>query len=83
MVYGFDCRVVARLALVVQVSGGTLTRTSSVTPPIKTKSNLREQRVDTIFGAGLRALLFFMKNEISAIRGCPRHDLQQSDPTEL
>jgi hemoglobin-like flavoprotein len=38
MVYEFKCRVVARLALVVQVSGGTLTRTSSVTPPIKTKS---------------------------------------------
>jgi hemoglobin-like flavoprotein len=57
--------VVARLALVVQVSGGTLTRTSSVTPPIKTKSNLREQRVDTIFGAGLRGpALFYEKQDL-------------------
>jgi hypothetical protein len=46
-------------SLVVQVSGGALTRTSSVNPSIKIKSNFRENRVDTIFRAGLPALLFF------------------------
>jgi hypothetical protein len=46
-------------SLVVQVSGGALTRTSSVNPSIKIKSNFRENRVDTIFRAGLQALLFF------------------------
>ena len=48
-------------SLVVQVSGGTLARTSSVAPSIKIKSNLRGNRVDTIFRAGLRALLFFFE----------------------
>jgi hypothetical protein len=46
-------------SLVVQVSGGALARTSSVNPSIKIKSNFRGNRVDTIFRAGLRALLFF------------------------
>ena len=46
-------------SLVVQVSGGALTRTSSVNPSIKIKSNFRENRVDTILRAGLPALLFF------------------------
>jgi hypothetical protein len=46
-------------SLVVQVSGGALTRTSSVNPSIKIKSNFRGNRVDTIFRAGLPALLFF------------------------
>ena len=45
--------------LVVQVSGGALARTSSVAPSIKIKSNFRGNRVDTIFRAGLIALLFF------------------------
>ena len=45
----------------VQVSGGALTRTSSVAPSIKIKSNYRGNRVDTIFGAGLGALLFFSR----------------------
>ena len=43
----------------VQVSGGALARTSSVAPSIKIKSNFRGNRVDTIFRAGLLALLFF------------------------
>ena len=44
----------------VQVSGGALARTSSVAPSIKIKSNFRGyKRVDTIFRAGLLALLFF------------------------
>jgi hypothetical protein len=48
-----------KVVLVVQVSGGALARTSSVNPSIKIKSNFRGNRVDTIFRAGLRALLFF------------------------
>jgi len=47
---------------VVQVSGGALTRTSSVASIIKIKSKFsRKLRVDTIFGAGLSALLFFFE----------------------
>src|SRR5437763_11157721 len=46
-------------SLVVQVSGGALTRTSSVAPSIKIKSNFRGNRVDTIFGAGLAPCSFF------------------------
>jgi len=46
---------------VVQVSGGALTRTSSVAPSIKIKSKFSGKlRVDTIFRAGLAALLFFL-----------------------
>src|SRR6478735_6017809 len=49
-------------SLVVQVSGGALTRTSSVASTIKIKSKFsRKLRVDTIFGAGLSALLFFFE----------------------
>ncbi len=44
----------------VQVSGGALARTSSVAPSIKINPNFRGNRVDTIFGAGLAALLFFL-----------------------
>jgi hypothetical protein len=46
---------------VVQVSGGAQARTSSANPSIKIKFNLRENRVDTIFRAGLLALLFFFQ----------------------
>ena len=46
-------------SLVVQVSGGALTRTSSVAPSIKIKSNFRGNRVDTIFGAGFAPCSFF------------------------
>jgi len=47
--------------LVVQVSGGALARTSSVAPSIKIKSKFSgKNRVDTIFRAGLSALLFFL-----------------------
>ncbi len=46
----------------VQVSGGALARTSSVAPSIKIKSNFSGKlRVDTIFRAGLLALLFFFE----------------------
>ena len=62
MVYQFKLRLAERLSLVVQVSGGALTRTSSVASIINIKSKFsRKLRVDTIFGAGLRALLFFLK----------------------
>src|SRR6266480_1645058 len=48
-------------SLVVQVSGGALARTSSVAPSIKIKSKFSgKNRVDTIFRAGLSALLFFL-----------------------
>src|SRR5437868_13405647 len=46
-------------SLVVQGSGGALTRTSSVAPSIKIKSNFRGNMVDTIFGAGLAPCSFF------------------------
>jgi len=51
-------------SLVVQVSGGAQARTSSVTPSIKIKSNFRGNRVDTIFRAGLLALLFFCLEQV-------------------
>ena len=61
MVYQFKLRLAERLSLVVQVSGGALTRTSSVASTIKIKSTFsRKLRVDTIFRAGLSALLFFL-----------------------
>ena len=45
----------------VQVSGGALARTSGVAPSIKIKSKFSgKNRVDTIFRAGLSALLFFL-----------------------
>src|ERR1700756_5664805 len=61
MVYecGLRLAAICGLSLVVQVSGGALARTSSVAPPIKINSKLRDNRVDTISRAGLTALLFF------------------------
>lgn len=60
MVYEFMHRVVERLALVVQVSGGTLTRKKQRHPANQSEIRIRgKNRVDTIFGAGLAALLFF------------------------
>jgi hypothetical protein len=45
-----------------------LARTSSVTPSIKIKSNFRGyKRVDTIFRAGLPALLFFCFERVFAL----------------
>ena len=56
-------------SLVVQVSGGALARTSSVAPSIKIKSkSFGENRVDTIFRAGLGALLFFCRFERTLTR---------------
>jgi hypothetical protein len=53
-------------SLVVQVSGGTLTRNKQRHPAKSTTNrNLRENRVDTIFGAGLGALLFFSPTPIT------------------
>jgi hypothetical protein len=47
-------------SLVVQVSGGTLTRKSSVTPPNQNQIRIRgKNRVDTIFGAGQTPCSFF------------------------
>ena len=66
MVYQFKLRLAERFSLVVQVSGGALTRTSSVASTIKIKSTFsRKLRVDTIFGAGLSALLFFFETLFS------------------
>jgi hemoglobin-like flavoprotein len=62
MVYQFKLRLAERFSLVVQVSGGALTRTSSVASIIKIKSFSRKLRVDTMFGAGLSALLFFLES---------------------
>ena len=62
MVYQFKLRLAERFSLVVQVSGGALTRTSSVASTIKIKSFSRKLRVDTMFGAGLSALLFFFES---------------------
>ena len=47
--------------------GRSPARTSSVNPSIKIKSKFRGNRVDTIFRAGLPALLFFSK-ELSSTR---------------
>lgn len=41
MVYQFKLRLAERFSLVVQVSGGALTRTSSVASIIKIKSHFR------------------------------------------
>jgi hypothetical protein len=60
MVYEFRCRVVARLALVVQVSGGTLARKKQRHPANQDEIQIRgNNRVDTIFGAGLSPCSFF------------------------
>jgi hypothetical protein len=48
---------------VVQVSGGTLTRTSSVASTIKIKSKFsRKLRVDTIFEQGFEPCSFFSRS---------------------
>ena len=48
----------------VQVSGGALTRTSSVASTIKIKSKLsRKLRVDTIFEQGSEPCSFFCEGE--------------------
>jgi len=60
LVYDYGLRLAARSGLVVQVSGGTLTRNKAASTRQSTPNlNLRENRVDTIFRAGLDALLFF------------------------
>src|SRR6267378_2987755 len=82
-------------SLVVQVSGGALARTSSVAPSIKIKSNFRGyKRVDTIFRAGLLALLFFyfeqgfppplffLSRKRSHPFGSRRDGAHQSDPAQ-
>ena len=54
------------LSLVVQVSGGALTRTSSVASTIKIKSKFsRKLRVDTIFEQGLAPCSFFCETFFS------------------
>ena len=60
MVYQFKLRLAERQSLVVQVSGGALTRTSSVASTIKIKSTFaRKLRVDTIFEQGSEPCSFF------------------------
>ena len=60
MVYQFNLRLAERQSLVVQVSGGALTRTSSVASTIKIKSKFsRKLRVDTIFEQGTEPCSFF------------------------
>ena len=62
MVYQFKLRLAERQSLVVQVSGGALTRTSSVASTIKIKSHLsRKLRVDTIFEQGSEPCSFFFE----------------------
>ncbi len=62
MVYQFKLRLAERLSLVVQVSGGALTRTSSVASTIKIKSKFsRKLRVDTIFEQGSEPCSFFFE----------------------
>ena len=62
MVYQFRLRLAERQSLVVQVSGGALTRTSSVASTTKIKSHLsRKLRVDTIFEQGSEPCSFFSK----------------------
>jgi hemoglobin-like flavoprotein len=66
MVYQSKLRLAERLSLVVQVSGGALTRTSSVASTIKIKSTFaRKLRVDTIFEQGLAPCSFFSKTIFS------------------
>ena len=66
MVYQFRLRLAERQSLVVQVSGGALTRTSSVASTIKIKSKLsRKLRVDTIFEQGSEPCSFFSKTIFS------------------
>ena len=68
---------VARLALVVQVSGGTLTRTMQRHPANQQQIQIRgNNRVDTIFGAGLDALLFFSSIPLFRIRN---HAMRRCD----
>jgi hemoglobin-like flavoprotein len=65
---------------VVQVSGGALTRTSSVASTIKIKSKLaRKLRVDTIFGAGLCALLFFLQGISGEVDSNSREENEPKD----
>jgi len=65
---------------VVQVSGGALTRTSSVASTIKIKSKLaRKLRVDTIFGAGLCALLFFLQAVSGEVDSNSREENEPKD----
>jgi hypothetical protein len=65
--------------LVVQVSGGTLTRDKAASTRQSTPNlNQRDNRVDTISRAGLDALLFFSQIAI-AIRD---HVIGKSDRTQ-
>ena len=67
MVYQFNLRLAERQSLVVQVSGGALTRTSSVASTIKIKSKFsRKLRVDTIFEQGTEPCSFFSKTGFSS-----------------
>ena len=59
MVYQWRLRPTARLRSGGPSLGRSPARTSSATPSIKTKSEFWGNRVDTIFRAGLLALLFF------------------------
>lgn len=62
MVYQSKLRLAERQSLVVQVSGGALTRTSSVASTIKIKSKFsRKLRVDTIFEQGFEPCSFFSR----------------------
>ena len=64
MVYQFKLRLAERQSLVVQVSGGALTRTSSVASTIKIKSKFsRKLRVDTIFEQGSEPCSFFSEDD--------------------
>ena len=73
MVYHCSLRPANRLMSGGPSLGRSPARTSSVTPSIKIKSEfLGENRVDTIFRAGLGALLFFFRRDLGSTSSPPR-----------
>lgn len=75
MVYQFNLRLAERQSLVVQVSGGALTRTSSVASTIKIKSKFsRKLRVDTIFEQGSEPCSFFFETIANNSDGIVKSD---------
>jgi hypothetical protein len=68
---------------VVQVSGGALTRTSSVAPSIKIKSKYREKGSTQFLEQGFIALLFFLLMGFVLLRGIslPRQISFEPDPS--
>jgi hemoglobin-like flavoprotein len=79
MVYQFRLRLAERQSLVVQVSGGALTRTSSVASTIKIKSKFsRKLRVDTIFEQGSEPCSFFAEERSQAAMMSSSNPIERS-----